>query len=63
MLDPLRITGLPLFRGLDRRALETLARYGIEKGFDSGAVVFRAGDVPWGLYVILKGGIRAPRTI
>ena len=48
MLDPLLITGLPLFRGLDRRALETLARYGIEKGFDSNAVVKKAlTPAPW----------------
>jgi CRP/FNR family transcriptional regulator len=61
VLDLTLVEGLPLFRGLGRGALETLARYGVERSFAVGETLFHAGDTPWGLIVVLDGRVRVVR--
>ena len=58
MLDAARIANLPLFRGLREESLRLLAQHGLERSFAAGETLFRAGDAPWGIFVVLEGRIR-----
>jgi CRP/FNR family transcriptional regulator len=61
LLAPARIVNLPLFRGLREDSLRLLAQHGLERSFAAGDTLFRAGDTPWGIYVVLEGRIRVVR--
>jgi CRP/FNR family transcriptional regulator len=61
VLAAARIVDLPLFRGLREDSLELLAQHGLERSFAAGETLFRAGDTPWGIFVVLEGRIRVVR--
>jgi CRP/FNR family transcriptional regulator len=61
LLAPARIADLPLFRGLREDSLTLLAQHGLERSFATGETLFRAGDTPWGIFVVLEGRIRVVR--
>lgn len=61
MLAAARIADLPLFRGLREGSLRLLAQHGIERSFAPGETLFRAGETPWGIFVVLEGRIRVVR--
>jgi CRP/FNR family transcriptional regulator, dissimilatory nitrate respiration regulator len=61
VLATTRIADLPLFRGLREDSLRLLAQHGTERSFATGEVLFRAGDTPWGMFVVLQGRIRVVR--
>lgn len=51
-----------LFNSLEPSDLEALAKRAIEQTFGKGEIVFMAGDPAAGLYVVLKGAVRAYRV-
>jgi len=61
VLAAARIAALPLFRGLREDSLQLLAQHGIVRSFSTGEALFRAGDTPWGIFVVLEGRIRVVR--
>ena len=61
MLAAGRIRDLPLFKGLSQGSLDLLAQHGLEKTYASGETLFRAGEAPWGIHVILEGRVRVVR--
>jgi CRP-like cAMP-binding protein len=61
LLAVARIVDLPLFRGLREDSLRLLAQHGLERPFVTGETLFRAGEIPWGIYVVLEGRIRVVR--
>jgi CRP/FNR family transcriptional regulator len=56
-----RIVDLPLFRGLRKDSLRMLAQHGLERSYATGEALFRAGDTPWGVFVVLEGRVRVLR--
>lgn len=52
----------PLFAGLGLPELQTLAGQAVEQKLDKGEILFLAGDVAHGLYVIVEGAVRAFRV-
>jgi CRP/FNR family transcriptional regulator len=42
-------------------SLKLLAQHGLERSFATGETLFRAGDTPWGIFVVLEGRIRVVR--
>lgn len=48
---------LPLFRGLDKAAIERLAQMCEERALRKDESLFRQGDAPDGLYVVMTGSI------
>jgi CRP-like cAMP-binding protein len=61
LLATARIADLPLFHGLRQDSLQLLAQHGLERSFATGEMLFRAGDTPWGIFVVLQGRIRVVR--
>jgi CRP/FNR family transcriptional regulator len=61
VLAAARIADLPLFHGLREESLRLLAQHGLERSFAAGETLFRAGDTPWGIFVVLQGRIRVVR--
>jgi CRP/FNR family transcriptional regulator len=61
LLAAARIVDLPLFRGLREESLRLLADHGLERSFAAGETIFRAGDTPWGIFVVLDGRVRVVR--
>jgi CRP-like cAMP-binding protein len=61
LLAAARIADLPLFRGVREDSLRLLAQHGLERSFATGETLFRAGDTPWGIFVVLQGRIRVVR--
>ena len=61
LLAPTRFAALPLFRGLREDSLRLLAQHGLERSFAPGETVFRAGETPWGIFIVLEGRIRVVR--
>jgi CRP/FNR family transcriptional regulator, anaerobic regulatory protein len=51
----------PLLRGLSSATRVLLAERGIERSYDVGSVIWRAGDVAHGIYIVLEGRVRAVR--
>ena len=51
-----------LFRDLDESILASLAHGSVEKRLARNEILFLAGDVATGLYVVIEGSIRAFRT-
>jgi len=52
-----------LFHGLSARGLEQIAAITSEETHESGALIFREGEVGQKLYLILDGKIRISRTL
>lgn len=50
-----------IFNSLERADLEELARHATERTLRRGEILFMAGDPAAGLYVVMKGSIRAYR--
>lgn len=61
LLAAARIADLSLFRDLRPDSLALLARHGLERSFAAGETLFRAGETPWGIFVVLEGRIRVVR--
>jgi CRP-like cAMP-binding protein len=61
MVDPKTLAALPLFAGLERDGLSTLADRARERSFRPGQLLFSAGSQPAGLLVILEGRVRVVR--
>ena len=51
-----------LFRDLDESILDSLAHGSVEKRLARNEILFLAGDVATGLYVVIEGSVRAFRT-
>jgi len=56
-----RIASLPLFRGLRADSLALLASRALERSYASGETLFREGETPWGIFVVLEGRVRVVR--
>ena len=56
-----RVALLPLFHGVPQRSLRLLAQHGVEQRYGAGDTLFRAGDTPWGIYVVIEGRVRVVR--
>ena len=52
-----RVVGHPSLAGMSAHHLELLARYGKEKQFQAGEIIFRAGAPAHGFYLIETGSI------
>ena len=61
MIDD-RVPHLPLFEGLNAAALRTLTARARMRRFDAGQVLWTAGAVPRGLFVVLEGRVRVVRA-
>ena len=61
MISPRALDSLPLFAGLNREALAALASRGVERRYRTGQVLFRAGEEPKGMFVVLEGEVRVVR--
>ena len=60
-IAPERLATLPLFHGASAAAIAALAKRAVEVQFSTGAVLFLAGSVPRGWYVVLEGCVRVVR--
>ncbi|MEO7966788.1 MAG: cyclic nucleotide-binding domain-containing protein, partial [Gemmatimonadaceae bacterium] len=61
MLPPERFSQLPLFRGLSESSIRLLSQHGSERFYRDGETLFRAGDSPPGIFVVLDGCVRVVR--
>jgi CRP/FNR family transcriptional regulator len=59
-IEALRKTAL--FRSLEDRELSAIASHAIEQKLSRGEILFLAGDLPRGLFVIVDGAVRAFRV-
>ncbi|HEY4305518.1 MAG TPA: Crp/Fnr family transcriptional regulator [Gemmatimonadaceae bacterium] len=57
-VDSSALSALPLFRDVSAEAVRALASRAVEAHFDTDAVLFRAGSVARGWYVVLEGCVR-----
>ena len=57
----LALERIPFFRHLDERELEGLARTGRRRACGAGEPIFREGDEPDGMYVVLAGAVKLVR--
>ena len=53
---------VPLFESLSAETRRRLTASGVERRFPAGAVLFRAGTAPAGIYVVLSGRVRVIRS-
>lgn len=60
-VSPQELAKLPVFRDASPEAISALARRALEMKFSTGTVVFLAGSVPRGWYIVLEGCIRVVR--
>jgi len=60
-ISPESLAALPLFRDVSTTAVSALARRAIEVRYSAGTVIFLAGSVPRGWYVVLEGCVRVVR--
>jgi len=60
-ISPDELSALPLFDGASARAIEALARRAVEVSYTPGVVLFLAGSVPRGWYIVLDGCVRVVR--
>ena len=61
MVPETALDGFPLLDGLAPAARRALASRGIEKRYDTGTVLFRAGDEAKGLFIVSAGRVRISR--
>ncbi|MBL8614020.1 MAG: cyclic nucleotide-binding domain-containing protein [Deltaproteobacteria bacterium] len=62
MIDPARLSAIPLFRGFDERALAGIASFIQVLRFDDGDLVVEQGSREGGCYIVLRGQVRLFRT-
>jgi CRP/FNR family transcriptional regulator len=62
MIDDGTLTRLALFKGLNHRALQTLSEGASLRSYAPGAVLWRAGAKPGGLFIVLDGEVRVVRS-
>jgi len=60
-IAPERLATLPLFHGVSPSVVDALAKRAVEAQYPAGAVLFLAGSVPRGWYVVLEGCVRVVR--
>jgi CRP-like cAMP-binding protein len=60
-IAPERLASLPLFQDASPALVAALAKRGVEVQFPPGGVLFLAGSVPRGWYVVLEGCVRVVR--
>ena len=60
-IAPERLAELPLFQGASAGLVAALAKRAVEVQFPGGGVLFLAGSVPRGWYVVLEGCVRVVR--
>ena len=61
MIDCGVLAGLPLLAEIPRPVLAQLAQRAVELRFDPGQVLYTAGTVPAGLFVVVEGRVRVVR--
>ena len=61
MIAPQRLQSLSFFAAFPRSALKVIADRAVERRFDIGDILFRAGDPAAGLMVVLEGKVRVMR--
>jgi signal transduction histidine kinase len=59
--EALALERIPFFRHLDERELDGLAGSGRRRDCDAGETIFREGDEPDGMYVVLAGAVKLVR--
>ena len=60
-IAPERLATLPLFQGASPALVAALAKRAVEVQYPPGAVLFLAGSVPRGWYVVIEGCVRVVR--
>lgn len=60
-IAPERLATLPLFEGTSPALVEALSKRAVEAQYPTGAVLFLAGAVPRGWYIVLEGCVRVVR--
>jgi CRP/FNR family transcriptional regulator len=60
-IAPERLATLPLFQDASAALVAALAKRAVEVQYASGAVLFLAGSVPRGWYIVLEGCVRVVR--
>lgn len=60
-MDPETLRSVPLFRDTRPEVLELIAQRGRVRAWPSGSVIWRAGEAPKGLHVLLEGRVRIVR--
>jgi CRP-like cAMP-binding protein len=60
-ISPDELSTLPLFDGASPRAVSALAKRAVEVTYAPGVVLFLAGSVPRGWYIVLDGFVRVVR--
>ena len=61
MIPRSRLEAIPFFAAFPDAALQVIADRGVERRFGAGETIFRAGDDPRGLMVVLEGKVRVVR--
>src|SRR5688500_12661332 len=61
MIPLSRLEAIPFFAAFPDAALQVIADRGVERRFGAGETIFRAGDDPRGLMVVLEGKVRVVR--
>lgn len=61
MISSARLLAIPFFSAFPRGAVQVMVDRGVERRFASGEVLFRAGDAPAGLLIVLEGKVRVVR--
>jgi CRP-like cAMP-binding protein len=62
MRDPAALDSLPLFTSLSAATRRRLATGALERAYQAGATLFRAGTEAVGIYVVLSGRVRVIRS-
>jgi CRP/FNR family transcriptional regulator len=57
------LAALPFGRGLPHSALATLAKRSLERRYRPRQTLFRAGEVPTGIHLVLEGQVRVVREV
>jgi CRP/FNR family transcriptional regulator len=63
VLPPAVTAAMPLMRNLNPAARRVLAEDGTVRRIKAGALLWSAGDVPLGLYVVIEGLVRVVRIV
>lgn len=63
MIPRERLRSVPFFSAFPDAAVTIMADHGVERHYESGETLFRAGDAPAGLTVVLSGKVRVVRHV
>jgi CRP-like cAMP-binding protein len=61
MIPRARLEAIPFFASFPDDALQVMADRGVERRYETGETLFRAGEDPRGLMVVLEGKVRVVR--